>query len=437
MSYGTAGVGTGAGTAGPARGLYKCPAIRTEEYDVFINAGPAAAFRAPGHPQGAFAFEQAIDELAHKLDIDPLLLRDKIDVDGERSDAHRAERRIGAERIGWANRHAPGADPGPIQRGIGMAQAIWYRFTSRDSNCEVRITRDGSVELLSAVQDIGGGIRTGLAQVVAEELGLRASDVDVKIGDTAWPAGPSSGGSVTTGSITPPAREAAWKAREQLLREIAPALGAKADDLVLADGKVFPMDKPEQAVSFRAACRKMQTEDIAARARRREEYKDGSGKNVPGATGGVQFVQVAVDTETGRVQVERVVAVHDCGRPINPLALESQINGGVIQGISYALFEDRILNQRTGRMINPNLEQYKIAGALEIPRIEALLIEEYWGRSSTDAAGIGEPSTVATAAAVANAVFNAIGARVRQIPMTPARVLAALVAADKNRSART
>jgi xanthine dehydrogenase YagR molybdenum-binding subunit len=436
VSYGTAGVGTGAGAGGPARGLYKCPAILTEEYDVFTHAGPGASFRAPGHPQGAFSFEQAIDELAHKLDIDPLVLRDKIDVGLDRSDAHREERRIGAEKIGWSNRKAPGSDPGPIKTGIGVAQSIWYRFTSIDSNCEVRITRDGSVELHSAVQDIGGGIKTALAQVVAEELGLRPQEITIKVGDTMYPAGPNSGGSVTTGSITPPAREAAYKAKEELFKEIAPALGTSPEQIVLADGKVFPKDHPEKAISFRAACGKMHTEEVAARARRKGEYRDAQGRNVPGATGGVQFAKVSVDTETGHIKVEHVVAVHDCGRPINPLALESQINGGVIQGISYALYEDRILNKRTGRMINANLEQYKIAGAMEVPKIESLTIEEYWGRSSTDAAGIGEPSTVPTAAAIANAVYNATGVRIREIPMTPARVLAALGAAKNERSAK-
>jgi xanthine dehydrogenase YagR molybdenum-binding subunit len=437
VSYGTGGVGTGAGAGGPARGLYKCPAILTEEYDVFTNAGPAASFRAPGHPQGAFSFEQAIDELAHKLNIDPLALRDKIDVGLDRSNAHREERRIGAEKIGWSNRKAPGSDTGPVKTGIGMAQSIWYRFTSNDSNCEVRITRDGSVELHSAVQDIGGGIKTALAQVVAEELGLRPQDITIKVGDTMYPAGPNSGGSVTTGSITPPAREAAYKAREELFKEIAQSLGTSPDQLMMQGGKVFAKDHPEKAISFRAACGKMHTEEVAARARRKPEYRDAQGRNVPGATGGVQFAKVTVDTETGHVKVDHVVAVHDCGRPINPLALESQINGGVIQGISYALYEDRILNKRTGRMINANLEQYKIAGAMEVPKIESLVIEEYWGRSSTDAAGIGEPSTVPTAAAIANAFFNATGVRMREIPMTPARVLAVLGGAKNERSAQS
>ena len=436
ISHGTAGVGTGAGCAGPAQKLYNAPAILTEEYDVFTNAGPAASFRAPGHPQGAFGFEQAIDELSHKLNMDPLALRDKIDVDGDRSEAHREERRIGAERIGWSNRRPPGADPGPIKRGMGMAQSIWYRFSS-GANAEVRITRDGSVELLSSVQDIGTGIRTALAQVVAEELGLKPADIAIKIGDTNYPTGPASGGSVTTCSITPPTRDAAFHAKQKLFEEIAPALGADAGSLVMSDGKVFPKDNPARSISFRAACGKMHGEDVSARAKLAAPWKDPDGKPIRSATGGVQFAKVAVDTETGVIKVEHVVAVHDCGRPINPLALESQINGGVLQGISFALFEDRILDQRTGRMVNPNLEQYKIAGALEVPRVESLLIEQYRGLSSTDAAGIGEPATVATAAAIGNAVYNAIGVRIRQLPMTPRQVLAALANSDQNRSARS
>jgi xanthine dehydrogenase YagR molybdenum-binding subunit len=146
---------------------------------------------------------------------------------------------------------------------------------------------------------------------------------------------------------------------------------------------------------------------------------------------------VVVDTETGIVKVERVLAVHDCGRPMNPLQIESQVNGGILQGISYALYEDRILDRNTGIMVNPNLEQYKILGSKDTPQIEPLLIEQYWGRSSTDAAGIGEPATVPTAAAVANAVYNAIGVRIRTIPMTPAVVLAALAeAANSNKQAK-
>ncbi|HTL29278.1 MAG TPA: molybdopterin cofactor-binding domain-containing protein, partial [Tepidisphaeraceae bacterium] len=152
-SYGTAGVGTGAVASGPTQNLYKCDAIYSEDSDVFTNAGPSAAFRAPGHPQGAFSLEQGIDALAEKLQMDPLALRDKID----ESDARREERRVGAERIGWKDRKPAGSGSGPIKRGMGVAQAIWYRIMNRDAHCEVRVTQDGSVEILSGVQDIGGG----------------------------------------------------------------------------------------------------------------------------------------------------------------------------------------------------------------------------------------------------------------------------------------
>jgi xanthine dehydrogenase YagR molybdenum-binding subunit len=142
--------------------------------------------------------------------------------------------------------------------------------------------------------------------------------------------------------------------------------------------------------------------------------------------GGVQFAEVSVDTETGIVKVEHVLAVHDCGRPMNLLQLENQVNGGILQGISYALYENRRLDRNTGIMVNPNLEQYKILGVKETPKIDVHFIEHYIARSPTDAGGIGEPATIPTAAAIANAFYNATGVRVRELPMTPARVLTAL-----------
>ena len=142
--------------------------------------------------------------------------------------------------------------------------------------------------------------------------------------------------------------------------------------------------------------------------------------------GGVQFAEVAVDTDTGIVRVERVVAVQDCGRPMNPMLIESQVQGGVLMGLSYALYEERILDQHTGRMVNPNLEQYKLAGPRDTPPIEVVVLENYQGNSATDAYGIAEPSNIATAPAIANAIYNAIGVRMRALPITPAAVLAAL-----------
>jgi xanthine dehydrogenase YagR molybdenum-binding subunit len=417
-SFGTAGVGTGAGTAGPATNMYKCPNLLTEEYDVFVNAGPGAAFRAPGHPQGCFAFEQAIDELAVKLNMDPLTFREKID----ESPARKAERQVILERTNWRNRRAAGSDDGPVKRGMGIAQSVWYRFVSMDSSCEVRVSRDGSVELMSAVQDLGTGTKTMLAIIVAEEFGIPPSSIVIRIGDTRFPIGPDSGGSVTAGSITPAARNAAYQAKKKLFAAVAPRFGTTADNLVLQNGRIVFKNDASRSYTLKQITAKLPTAEISARATRGAEY---SKERI--TYGGVDYVELAVDTETGRVHIEKVFGAHDCGRPINPLGVISQINGGILQGISYALFEQRIMDRNAGYMLNANLENYKILGAREVPQIDIVLVENYIAQSSTDAAGIGESAGIITlAAAIGNAFYNATGVRMRKIPMTPANVLSAL-----------
>jgi xanthine dehydrogenase YagR molybdenum-binding subunit len=430
-AVGSAGVGTGAGVSYIAERMYACPNFTGGQSDVFINAGPGAAFRAPGVPQGAFALEQGIDELAERLGLDPLALRDRIDVrDDAAAAAHRVERRVGAQRVGWEKRHAPGADPGPVKRGVGVAQSMWPHLVFPRSSCEVSIGRTGEVELRSSVQDIGTGTRTVLAQVVAEELGLRPDQIRVRIGDTGFPEGPSSGGSNATGSITPVARNASFDAGRSLRAAAAKRLGVDPGRLAFRDGAIVDLDGGRK-MSFLEAAKLLDRRGVTVRAQRTENYGYG-GQGWRGAMGGVQFAEVAVDVETGVIRVERIVAAHDCGRPINPMAVESQINGGIQHGISYALLEERILDRATGRMVNPTLDSYKIAGSREVPRIEIVLLEEYHGRSSTDARGIGEPANIATAAAIANAFYNATGVRLRELPMNPPRVLAALSAARRS-----
>jgi xanthine dehydrogenase YagR molybdenum-binding subunit len=176
----------------------------------------------------------------------------------------------------------------------------------------------------------------------------------------------------------------------------------------------------------RAAAKKLgrTVRGFASRARDYAGWQDDD--RYAATIGGAQFVEVEADTETGIVRVLRALAVHDCGRPVNRLAIESQINGGIIQGVSYALHERRVIDRGTGRMVNADLEHYRIAGARDAPRIEAVVLDHFRGRSNTDASGIGEPATVPTCAAIANAVAHAIGARVRSLPLTPARVLEAL-----------
>ncbi|MGA2794865.1 MAG: xanthine dehydrogenase family protein molybdopterin-binding subunit, partial [Roseiarcus sp.] len=256
LSYGSAGTALGAGVGNVASRLYACANYEEAHYDVFINAGPGCAMRAPGAVPGAVALEQAIDELSEKLGMDPIALRDRIDA----SPARREERRIGAERIGWSRRHAAGVETGPIKTGLGMAQSLWGANVQINSACEVRVLRDGSVEVRSSVQDIGTGTGTVLAQVVAEELGLRPEDVAVRIGDTDFPAGPGSGGSRATASITPPARNAAYQVCRQLCALAAPILGVEADDLEARGGRIVSRSNPARAMAFRDAAAKMRTE---------------------------------------------------------------------------------------------------------------------------------------------------------------------------------
>jgi xanthine dehydrogenase YagR molybdenum-binding subunit len=212
----------------------------------------------------------------------------------------------------------------------------------------------------------------------------------------------------------------------EFFEAVAPALNVAPETLYFGNGKLRSKSNPSLSLSLRQAAAKMRTEELSVRANRIPDYDGPMPRQGRTTLGGVQFVELSVDTEAGRIQVERVLAVQDCGRPMNPLALESQINGGVLQGISFALYENRVLNHAKGVMVNANLEQYKIIGSVETPKIEVVVIEDYQGDSSTDAYGIGEPATVATPAAIANAFYNATGVRMRQLPMTPANVLAAL-----------
>jgi len=423
-SHGTAGVALGAGVGRIAQILYECPNFATEQYDVLTHAGPGAAWRAPGNVQGAFGVEQAIDELAEKLKLDPLALRDKID----KSEVRKVERMRGAEKFDWSRRQPAGATQGPVKKGLGMAQSTWPRFVHLDSSVEVKLYKDGAVEVRSGVQDIGTGTKTILAQVVAEELGIEVTDVTVRIGDTVFPDGPSSGGSVVTGSITPPTRNAAFQVKMKLFEQVARQWETETGNLMINGGMVMQKDDAMKKMSFKEALKSMRTGHISVIASRGDDY---GGFQQPwglayGDLGSVQFAEVTVDTQTGFFKVDRIVAAHSCARPINIGQLESQINGGVIQGVSYALYETRVMDNATGHMMNANVDQYKMPYAMEIPQIDSIIVEEYPALSSTDAYGIAEPANISTAAAIANAVYNAIGVRIYEIPITPASILNAL-----------
>jgi len=428
-SFGTAGISDGAGTGGPAASLYgRCPNRRVEDNAVFINAGPAAPLRAPGHSQGAFALESTVDELAEKLGLDPLELRRK----NTENPVRLLQYDLGARAIGWERRNPKPrkwiqqGERGP-RRGLGMANGNWY-VIARDQGvaAEVRIHQDGSVEVFSGAQDIGTGYRTAMAVVAAEVLGLRPADVQMNVGDSRWPEGPGSGGSNTTNTMAPVVRLAAHQVREKLFAAAAPGLGTAPEKLAAAGGKVFVAAEPSRALSFKQAAARMPGDTLSATAERRKQFE-----TYRRDLAGMQFCEVEVDVETGVVQVLRLVGVHDCGLPMNRLAVESQIIGAMIQGVSWALYEDRILDRNVGTMVNPNTESYKVLMPADMFEAQVVLTPIANGGNNTSSAGIGEPPIVPTLAAVANAVYNATGARVRRLPMTPDRVLAALAEARR------
>ena len=425
--YGTGGTNGGTGTSGPIKNVYACENLKVEEYDVFTNAGPSTAMRAPGHPQGAFALEAAMDELALALGMDPLELRLKNDPSAVR----REQFRVGAEKIGWKDRDARRKTNDPeVFRGVGFGAAVWYNTGDTGPRATVHIHRDGSTEVEHGGQDLGTGARTMIAIVAAEELGVPLENVSVSMGDTRLPFGPDSGGSAMTPSTAPTIRRAAYQAKLGLAKAIAREWKVAPESVSVANGRVKGTGDPKLDVSWAEACKLLPSQGVSATAERADNHEDAWKRFTTGA----QFAEVLVDTATGKVKVERVVAIHDCGVPINVLTTESQIQGGVLQGVSYALYEDRVLDRGSGRMLNPNVEQYKIAGALDCPQIDVTLVSVWDGINNTNSVGIGEPSTVPTAAAIGNAVSHALGARITKIPITPEVVFAAIQSGPGGRS---
>ncbi|HTS18651.1 MAG TPA: xanthine dehydrogenase family protein molybdopterin-binding subunit [Verrucomicrobiae bacterium] len=402
-SFGTAGIGAGAASAGggggagfPAPYIYTVPNIRVKQAVVAINAGQSCAFRAPGHPIASFGMESIMDELAVKLKMDPVDLRVKNDPGKIRQ----REYALGAERFGWKQKYKPpGSSPGPVKVGVGCAGATWGGG-GRGSHAEAQINPDGSVEVRCGTQDLGTGSRTMVGVVAAEVFGLKPEQITIRIGDTLYPPSGASGGSTTAASVCPAIFDTCTNALQKLQQTtgVADARGA----------------------NWVAACKKLGVNPLTAHG----EWQEGLSSS---GVGGVQFAEVEVDTETGFVKVRKVLCVQDCGLVVNKLTTETLINGGVIMGLGYALYEERVMDPTTGLVLNPNFETYKLPNFADVPDIEVVLME----MPERGVIGVGEPCTIPTASAIANAVANALGVRVPSLPITPARVLAALGKAVK------
>jgi xanthine dehydrogenase YagR molybdenum-binding subunit len=397
-AYGTAGIGAGAASAGggggsgfPAPYIYAVPNIRVKQSSVAINAGQARAFRAPGHPIASFGMESIMDELAVKLKMDPVELRLKNDP----SKIRQREYQIGAGRFGWKQKYkAPGSSSGPIKVGVGCAGATWGGG-GRGSQADAQINPDGSVEVRCGTQDLGTGTGTLVAVVAAEVFGLKPERITVKIGDTQFPPSGASGGSTTAASVCPAIFDACTNALQKLQQTagVADARGA----------------------NWAGACKKLGVNPLTAHG----EWREGLSSS---GVGGVQFAEVEVDTETGFVRVRKILCVQDCGLVVDRLTCETQIQGGIIMGLGYALYEERVMDSTTGVVLNPNFETYKLPNFADVPEIQVILMD----MPERGVIGVGEPCTIPTASAIANAVANALGVRVTSLPITPARVLTAL-----------
>lgn len=410
QTYGTGGVGSVGNI--PLPYIFRIPNVKSELKNVHINGGGARAMRAPGHPQAAFAMDCAMDALAEAVGMDPIAFRKANS--GRNNDIRMKQYDIGAKAIGWDRRNkVAGSGKGPIKRGIGVGCGEWGGGGNKRSYVEVQIHSDGTVDAKCAVQDIGTGARTILGMAVAEELGLTMDLVTPHVGDTNFPPGTGSGGSSTTPSMIPAAKTATRKAKGELLALVAPLLGVEAGQLETRQGQIHVKGNGK-SISWAEATAQL-ANDIVVTANRDDGYHSSG-------AAGVHFAEVEVDIETGQIRPVKIVAVNDCGLVANKLLAESQVNGGVIGGLSYALLEDRLLDRETGVMVNPNMEAYKVAGAMEMPEIVPILMD----MPERGVIGLGEPATIPTAGALANAVYNAIGVWVTECPMTPDKVLNAL-----------
>ncbi len=399
------------------------PNRRLNHTAVRVNAGPQRAWRAPNHPQASYLTCCAIDDLAASLGMDPLEVFKKNADYTARAEVYRWQLDKAAELIGWKKLWHPRGDktPGRIKRGLGIGVGTWGG-AGHLSNCRCNIHADGTVELELASQDIGTGTRTVIAMVAAETLGLPVGAIRVKIGDNRYPFSGTSGGSTTVGGVSSSTRKATANALEKLFALVAPDLGVAPDQLEAVNGQIRVKGDPKKALAWKAACKKIGSTPISEMGQ--NDPKNPMGLNT-GGVGGVQMADVSVDTETGLIKMNRLVVVQDCGLIINPKTAESQCYGAAHLSICAALYEERIMDEITGRMLNADMEFYKIAGNPDIGDI-IVYLDIRPEHDKRGVIGLGEPPVIPGIAAIGNAVTNAIGVRIPVVPMTPERVLAAL-----------
>ena len=422
-SWGTGG--PGGGGMPPIPYVFSIPNQRKEHTAIRTNIGPARAWRAPNHPQAAVLTMCALDDAAAKLNMDPVeLFLKNIELAKPRHDIYREELGIAADLMGWKQKWHPRGQnmAGNMARGVGLSMHTWGG-RGHASNCDLTLHPDGSVDLKMGTQDLGTGTRTAILVVAADTLGIPMDAIKLYIGDTLYPPSGGSGGSTTIGGVSSSTRRAAVDLRDALFAKAAPALNAQPSELECVNGTVRVKSDPSRSLSWKQACAKLGAMPITVRGKNPDRTKPPDLTN--SGVGGVQMAEVEVDTDTGIVKVKKMVAVQDCGLVVNLKTAESQCLGALIMGISYALYEEKVMDTITGRMLNPNMQFYRLAGYSDIPE---LVVRMMTGKGYDDRGviGLGEPPVISPGAAISNAVANAIGIRVPFLPLTPDRVLAAL-----------
>jgi xanthine dehydrogenase YagR molybdenum-binding subunit len=412
------------------RDLYRCPNVRTTAESAFINTGEERPMRAPGHPQGSWALEQVMDALAERLGLDPveMRLRNLTDVSQARGGVPYTSTGLeeclkeGARAFGWAEARDKRRNDGHIVRGVGMGACVWVAGAGGPpATVIVKYFSDGSVNLNMGASDIGTGTKTVMAMVVAEELGVPVENIQIEHADTATTqfATPS-GGSKTIPTESPAVRAAALHCKEQLLAMAAKDLDLSIDDLMLDGSAVASKSDRETRIEL-GEISDFRSRQVVVGIGYRGPNPDGKA-TCPFAA---QFCEVEVNTRTGEVKVLRFLGAHDSGRVMSRLSYDSQVYGGIVMGIGFGMTERRVLDaKQTGKMVNLSWHEYKIPTALDVPAdMVSLPIEIDDPECNTvGAKGLGEPVTIPTAAAIANAVYDATGVRVTSTPLNPTQL---------------
>ena len=422
---------------GPMQMLYACPNVKTTTRGAKLNTPPMRPFRAPGFVEGTFGLECLLDELAAKLDLDPLEIRRRNHADREPD----RDRPYSGKNLNecyrraephWERRHEVRArSTETVKRGVGMASQVWYGGGGPPSYAWIRVGSDGRATVVTALQDVGSGTKGTLAQIAAEELGLALDRVSVTAGDSArGPYATLSGGSSTTPSMGPATRAAAADAKRQILELASQRYGEDVSQLTLAGGFVVAADGRSWPLA-----------EVVGLLGNGQIL--GTGARGPNPTGlevltfGVHVAEVAVDVETGEVSVDRIAAVHDIGRVINPLGASSQVEGGIIQGIGHTLSEERLLDPLTGTILTRTLDAYRVPTIADVPEIVCEFVDVPDAQlTNLGAKGVGEPPIIPVAAAIANAIRDATGADLRSLPITREEMLKALREARAREGAR-